>query len=245
MNEIVEYDGLEEVEFADNPEPRCAVILLLDTSGSMQGRRIDQLNEGLRSLDRALKADPLASLRVELAVIGFGGQARVIDVRGDADGGEIESDAGRAFVTVDGFRPPLLVANGSTPMGAAVEQGLALVRERKRMYKENGIDYFRPWVFLITDGKPTDRGWEAAAAAIRAEEAARGISLYAVGVEGADMGKLGRFTGERPPLKLKGLAFEELFVWLSKSLAAVSQSRPGDQTPLPPVGWGEVDTSHG
>jgi uncharacterized protein YegL len=245
MNEIVEYDGLEEVEFADNPEPRCAVLLLLDTSGSMQGRRIDQLNEGLRSLDRALKQDPLASLRVELAVIGFGGQARVIDVRGDEDGGEIEPDASRAFVTVDGFRAPLLVANGSTPMGSAVEQGLALIRERKRMYKENGIDYFRPWVFLITDGKPTDRGWEAAADAIRAEESARGISLYAVGVEGADFGKLARFTGERPPLKLKGLAFEELFVWLSKSLAAVSQSRPGDQTPLPPVGWGEVDTSHG
>ena len=58
------------VEFAENPEPRCAVVLLLDASGSMQGARIAQLNSGLRGLDAALRRDPLASLRVELAPFG-------------------------------------------------------------------------------------------------------------------------------------------------------------------------------
>lgn len=246
MDEIVPYDELfEEVEFADNPEPRCAVMLLLDCSGSMEGRRIDELNAGLRTLDRALKADALASLRVELAVVGFGGQARVLDVRGDAGGEEIEAEAARAFVTVDAFTPPTLVAGGGTPMGEAVRIGLRLIQHRKLGYKRNGIDYFRPWMFLISDGRPTDTGWEEAAAEARREEAARGLSIYAVGVEGCDMRKLGRFTDPRPPLRLKGLAFEELFVWLSKSLSAVSQSRPGDQSPLPPIGWGEIDTSVG
>ncbi|MCB0215355.1 MAG: VWA domain-containing protein [Chloroflexi bacterium] len=246
MEDIVPYDdALEDIEFADNPEPRCAVVLLLDTSGSMQGRRIDELNAGLRALDRALKADALAALRVELAVVAFGGEARLLDVRGIAGGGEIDAEAEPAFVTVDGFKPPVMLAAGGTPMGEAMRLGLRLLRERKLAYRRNGIDYFRPWIFLITDGRPTDSGWEAAAEAARQEEAARGVTLFAVGVEGADMAKLARFSAQRPPLMLRGLAFEELFVWLSKSLTAVSQSRPGEQAPLPPVGWGEVDTSAG
>jgi uncharacterized protein YegL len=129
-------------------------------------------------------------------------------------------------------------------MGAAVQTGLGLVRDRKEIYKQYGIDYFRPWMFLITDGHPTDRGWEASAEEARQEEARKGVSFYAVGVEDADMRKLSRFSDQRDPLKLRGLEFAELFQWLSKSLSAVSQSRPGDQTPLPPVGWAEVDTSN-
>jgi uncharacterized protein YegL len=229
------------VEFADNPEPRCAVVLLLDTSGSMEGQRIAELNSGLRALDQALKGDALASLRVELAVVTFGGKVRALDVRQGGQA-EVPFDADRAFVTVDGFQPPELLAHGSTPMGEAVRQGLQLIRDRKAIYKQHGIDYFRPWVFLITDGKPTDRQWQGAASDVRDEEQQRGVSFYAVGVAGADMDKLSRFSSERQPLKLKGLAFEELFEWLSKSLSAVSQSRPGDQTPLPPVGWADIES---
>lgn len=230
------------VEFAENPEPRCAVALLLDTSGSMQGQRIAELNAGLRAFDRSLKADPLAALRVEVSVVAFGGRPRVLDVR-SSGGNEMPADADRAFVTIDAFDPPELVAGGETPMGAAVRLGLDLVRARKALYRQNAIDYFRPWMFLISDGHPTDRGWEGAADDARAEEARKGVSFYAVGVGGADMKKLARFSDQRPPLRLKGLAFEELFQWLSKSLSAVSQSRPGDQAPLPPVGWAEADTT--
>lgn len=233
---------LEQAEFAENPEPRCAVVLLLDTSGSMHGRPIEQLNDGLREFDRALKADRLASLRVEVAILTFGGSVRALDVRGGQEA--LLFDAGQAFVTADQFRPPVLQAAGETPMGEAVRRGLALLRERKEIYKQNGIDYFRPWIFLITDGRPTDAGWETAADEVRDEEGRKGVSFYAVGVEGADMQILARFSDQRPPLKLKGLAFRELFQWLSKSLSAVAQSRPGQQLPLPPVGWAQVDTSH-
>lgn len=243
-------DDLDAVEFADNPEPRCAVALVLDTSGSMQGARIAELNAGLAALEAALRADALASLRVELAVVTFGGRVHVegadgadgaLGERGGDAAGDAAADA--AFRSADAWTAPVLSAGGGTPMGEAVERALALLRARKERYRAAGIDYFRPWLLLLADGRPTDR-WEAAADAARAAEAQRGVTVYAVGVEGADLGVLARFAPpERPPLRLKGLAFQELFLWLSKSLSAVSQSRPGDQTPLPPVGWGTVDTS--
>src|SRR2546428_11840812 len=96
---MTQNQQLALAEFADNPEPRCAVILLLDTSGSMAGAPMDELNEGLREYDRALKSDRLASLRVEVAIITFGGRVRAVDVRGG--GNETLFDANTPFVTVD------------------------------------------------------------------------------------------------------------------------------------------------
>ena len=252
--------SLELAEFADNPEPRCPVILVLDTSGSMNGKPINELNEGLHAFSDALKADPLASLRVEVAVVAFGGKVRALDVRGSEPvvspeqrtralairrpEKEIPFDAGQAFVTVDNFAPPALAAHGETPLGEAVRRALDLLHERKLIYKNNGMDYFRPWIFVITDGKPTDLGWEKVAQQVKEEEQRKSVLFYAVGVQNADLDVLRRFSDARTPLKLKGLAFDELFQWLSKSLSVIAHSRPGEQAPLPPVGWGSVDTSH-
>ncbi len=235
---------LDQAEFADNPEPRCPVVLLLDTSGSMQGKPIGELNEGLRAFKDAIQADRLASLRVEVAIIPFGGSVKAIDVRANASGASGAAaafDPQQPFVTADNFEPPYLLATGDTPMGSAVRQGLQLLRERKEVYKQNGIDYFRPWMFLITDGKPTD-DWQPAATQLRDEEARKGVIFFGVGVEGADLQSLAQFSSQRAPLRLKGLAFSELFQWLSKSLSVVAHSKPGEQAPLPPVGWAQIDT---
>jgi uncharacterized protein YegL len=215
------------VEFADNPQPRCPVVLVLDVSGSMFGHPIDELKGALDEFVAELKADSLAALRVELATVTFGGVVNAAE-----------------FVTADSFQAPELKASGDTPMGAAVKRGLTLLHDRKALYKQGGMDYFRPWMIIITDGEPTDEGeWEAAADQLRQEEARKGVLVYPIGVEKADLSKLARFSDQRKPLRLKGLAFRELFQWLSKSLSIVSQSRPGDKVALPPVGWSEVDTA--
>jgi uncharacterized protein YegL len=260
MERTMETYHLDQAEFADNPEPRCPVVLVLDTSGSMKGEPVLQLNTALREFSGALKQDHLASLRVELAIITFGSGVRAIDVRSglpdasdDVDPNAllvrpknkpVPFDARQAFATVDQFRAPVLDAGGDTPMGEAMRRALELLKARKEVYKQNGLDYFRPWIFLITDGKPTDRGWELAAEQVRQEEERKGVVCYAVGVEKADMNVLARFSAARQPLKLKGLAFGDLFQWLSKSLSVIAHSRPGEQAPLPPVGWGEIDTTH-
>jgi uncharacterized protein YegL len=191
----------------------------------MKGDPVAQLNEGLVVFKDELTADPLAQKRVEVALITFGPV-------------QIHSD----FQTVDLFQPPRLEANGETPMGAAILQALALLEQRKQTYKANGISYYRPWVFLITDGAPTD-AWKEAAKKVRSDEEAKKLSFFAVGVEGAHFEILEELA-VRKPLKLKELRFRDLFVWLSNSLSAVSRSNVDDQVklenPATPEGWASV-----
>ena len=216
-----------EIEFADNAEPRCPCVLLLDVSGSMGGTPLSELNAGLKQFEQGLKHDPLAQLRVDLAMVTFGTQATVA----------------QDFIAAGDFVAPTLGTAGLTAMGAAIHLGLDMLRQRKDEYKRHGIAFYRPWLFLITDGAPTDTvEFETAVQRLRAEEQAKGVTTFAVGVSGANMTTLARLSGERPPLMLNGLEFGKLFVWLSNSMGRVSQAKPGDQPPLPQVDWAFVAT---
>jgi uncharacterized protein YegL len=214
--------SFETADFASNPEPRCPCILLLDVSGSMSGQPISELNAGLSVFKDELAADSLAIKRVEVALVTFG------PVRVEA-----------AFQSATSFYPPTLSAQGDTPMGEAIRQAIQLVDNRKQEYRANGISYYRPWIFLITDGGPTDE-WKSAAAAVREGEAAKKFAFFAVGVKGANMETLSQIS-VRTPMSLDGLKFRELFTWLSSSLQRVSQSTPGTEVKLDaPTGWASV-----
>lgn len=218
--------GFTSVEFATNPEPRCPCVLLLDTSYSMNGAKINQLNDGLNTFHQDLMSDNLAKLRVEVGIVTFGGHVDIV----------------QNFVSAGQFTPPYLSANGGTPMGQAINTALNMVQMRKQEYKTNGIAYFRPWVFLITDGEPTDSEWQAAAQRVRQEDADKRVAFFVVGVQGANKGTLDQVAPpNRPSLMLDGLKFNELFSWLSASLGNVSRSRPGDEVPLQnPTGWATI-----
>lgn len=219
-----EQQPFAAAEFAENPEPRCPCVLLLDTSGSMEGNSIEELNQGLQAFRDEIFNDSLAMKRVEIAIVTFGPVSVLQD-----------------FATADMFRPRQMQAAGDTPLGGAVTKGLELLRNRKQILRNNGIKLFRPWIFLITDGEPTDN-WAHLPNVIRAGEESKSFSFFALGVRDADFKVLNQIS-VREPLKLSGVRFKEFFLWLSASLKNVSRSNPGDSVAIPdykPYGWSEV-----
>lgn len=212
----------ESVEFAENPEPRCPCVLLLDTSGSMQGTPIVALNAGIRTFREELVKDSLAARRVEIAMIAFDSSVRVV----------------QTFVTADQFRPPTLTAQGTTQMATAIQTTLDMLEERKKQYRANGISYYRPWVMMITDGEPhgeTETVVRKAAQRLREDEKNQRVAFFAVAVQNADTVRLSQIV-VRPPVRLDGLNFNEMFVWLSTSMQMTASAKVNEQIPLPPPG---------
>ena len=73
-------------------------------------------------------------------------------------------------------------------MGAAVDLAMSELAAQKQAYKAAGLEYYRPWLFLISDGAPTDAGvFTQASDRLRTLEAAKGVSVFSVAVAGADM----------------------------------------------------------
>jgi len=228
MNEQTPY-GIEEdikfevVEFAENPEPRCPCMLLLDCSGSMSGAPIKELNNGLRAFQEQLAKDELASKRVEVTVLTFATDVKIVN----------------EFETAENFNPKELVAGGLTSTGQAIEKAIQMLETRKAVYKANGISYYRPWIILITDGEPTD-DWANAANMVHEGEKNKQFAFFAVGVQGANMNKLNQMT-TRGVKELEGLQFTSLFQWLSNSMTSVSRSSLNAEIVLESTdGWAKI-----
>ena len=220
----------------DNPDPRVACALLLDTSYSMKGERIEHLNAGFATFCASIAEDPLARKRTDVTVVTFGG---VVEVA-------VPFQEGRDLTATT------FTAQGATPLGEALDTGLDLLAARKSEYKEAGLEYYRPWLFVITDGMPTDeQRFAGASTRVRQAEAAKQVTGCAGGAGDADLETLSRLSAVREPLALNGMRFEELCAWLSTSMSVVTQSsafgatdatvaatEAAEQVPLPPPsGW--------
>lgn len=198
-------------DLVENPSPRCPVALVLDTSGSMSGDPITQLNAGVQLFIDETKRDDLARWSVELAVWTASGS---VDQLCDFTGIE----------HIDGVAQ--MDANGLTPLGEAVRQAITALDARKAEYRDAGVPYYQPWLVIISDGEPTD-SWQDAAQQARQLATERKLVSLPIGVSGANLTVLGQFSN-KPAIPLKGLAFREFFLWLSQSMARVSASTSSD-----------------
>ena len=221
--------NLEDLE--NNPSTRVPVCLVLDTSGSMSGDPINELSEGVRLFYDAVRSDETALYSAEISVVTFGGS-----VTRKADFNTLEHQS----------ETPEFYANGGTPMGEAVNMALDMLEQRKSEYKSSGVDYYQPWIVLMTDGRPNGDNSELSRAIQRTCDMVneRKLTVFPIGIgEEADMDVLAKFSPKRPPLKLQGLNFREFFAWLSKSVSKVTQSTPGEKVQLDVAdinGWAEL-----
>ncbi len=226
-NEILRREDL-----VNNPTARVPVCLCLDISGSMQGKPIDELNEGVRLFYDTIKDDEVAAYSAEISIVTFGGT-------------KAEYMADFASLQLQP-NPPVLFASGLTPMGEAVNMGLDLLERRKEEYKDAGVDYFQPWLVLMTDGIPNGKPEELTRAINRTVELvnSKKLTVFPIGIgKEADMNILSQFSPKRSPLRLQGLKFKEFFQWLSKSVSKTSQSIPGESIKLDLEdikGWGTL-----
>ena len=58
-------------------ECHVAAVLLVDTSASMSGKSIEELNRGLQEFYTALQQDPLALGRADVSIISFGSTVKI------------------------------------------------------------------------------------------------------------------------------------------------------------------------
>jgi uncharacterized protein YegL len=220
---------IPDVALIDNSDERAPLVLVLDCSGSMQeNEKISLLNDGLKALAADLKADPVAARCGRVLVIAFGGDANV-EIMGD-------------WTDAMDFTPPVLLAGGLTPLGAAMRCALDEIESQKVQMRTAGVAYKRPIVMLLSDGEPTD-DWRQVAADCKAAETAHRVNIMAVAIgEHANRTTLGEFSN-KGAISLSGLKFRELFVWLSRSIRAVSRAPVGSSVQLNPVdSWAQLST---
>jgi uncharacterized protein YegL len=220
---------IPDVALIDNSDERAPLVLVLDCSGSMQDdNKIGLLNDGLKTLATELKNDPIAARCGRVLVISFGGD-NDIELMGD-------------WTDAMDFDPPELHAGGMTPMGAAMRCALDEIESQKSQMRSAGVSYKRPIVMLLSDGEPTDE-WQQIAADCKAAESAHKVNIMAIGIgDQANRDILGAFSN-KGALNLKGLRFKELFIWLSRSIQAVSRAAQGGTVQLNPVdSWAQINT---
>ena len=204
-----------------NYEQKCATVLVLDKSKSMAGEAIRELNRGLKTFEASLLEDPSALAKVELAIVTFGTEVRVI----------------REFMPVNSRPIPEIKAGGRTAMIQALETSINLINLQKQWYKESGLQYYRPYIILMTDGSPwPEKNIESIKSKINDGVENNNFHFWAFGTGNANMKILREIAHpEFPPLKLKDMQFVEFFRWLGPSISLIAKSRPGDVVDIAPI----------
>ncbi|MFH0782127.1 MAG: VWA domain-containing protein [Pseudomonadota bacterium] len=185
---------------------RLPVYLLLDTSGSMSGEPIEAVRQCMKGLLSELRNDPHSIETAYLSVITFASSAQQVV----------------PLTELIAFQEPNLNASGSTSLGDALNLlEKCMDREVAKSSTSQKGDW-KPLVFLLTDGQPTD-SWEAAADRIKKK---RGCNFIACAAgHGADEFMLKRIT--EAVVKINNLNPGDLgafFKWVSSSIKMTSQS---------------------
>lgn len=200
---------------------RLPVYLLLDCSGSMSGEPIEAVRQGIETLINELKGDPQALETAYLSVITFASTAQQTS----------------PLTELMLFKIPKLSASGATAMGGALRVLRDCVENEVRKNTPEQKGDWRPLVFLLTDGCPTDvEEFEREAQDIKSLKVANIIACAAGPY--ADTTYLKKIT--ESVLMMNSMSAGDMakfFAWVSGSIKMSSKSldaKPGSNIELPP-----------
>lgn len=212
-------------------EPRALpIIILADTSGSMRGEKINELNLALREMLTALNnADDIRG-KFQLCVVGFGGDVKVV----------------QPLTDIDGLQLPELSASGNTPMGQAFDIVREMIEDRNVISSRA----YAPTIVLISDGIPTDcseeiyrskdySNWEPLQNLHSSERSSKSQRLaLGIGAD-ADFGMLKEFVNnpEIPVIKAHDASgITKFFRWVTMStVARISSVNPNVTSTVAPM----------
>jgi len=206
---------------------RLPVYLLLDCSGSMKGEPIEAVRQGIKALLSELKSDPQALETAYISVITFDSSARQTS----------------PLTELMLFKEPQLEAGGATSLGGALNVLIDCINLEVRKSTETQKGDWRPLVFILTDGSPTDtEDFRLAVQKIKSAKTAN-IIACAAGAK-AKTEYLKQITDN--VLMMNTLSAGDLakfFAWVSSSVKISSQKldqKPGEDLMLPPPPQGFV-----
>ncbi len=206
---------------------RLPVYLLIDCSGSMIGEPIEAVKQGVKALLSELRGDPQALETAYLSVITFDSSARQII----------------PLTELLQFKEPEISAGGATALGEALNVLVDCVNHEVRKSTETQKGDWRPLVFILTDGSPTDAAaFDEAVQKIKSLKAANIIACAAG--SNADTTYLKKITEN--VLMMNTLSAGDMasfFTWVSGSIKMSSKSfdpSPDGHIKLPPPPQGFV-----
>ena len=178
---------IDDMELANNPNTRIPICIALNTSGSMDGKKIDELNRGVNIFLKTIFEDEITRYSADIAILTFGGTVeKVLD-----------------FGAVEDIKLPKFLARGGTPMGEAVLEALDMLEDRKKQYQKNAVTYWQPWLVLMTDGAATDGKHAIPNKVVMAAEKTcdlvknKKLTLFSIIIEPGTPDELEKFCGYR------------------------------------------------
>lgn len=187
---------------------RLPIYFLIDVSESMVGTPIEAVQDGMATIIQELRKDPYALETVCISIIIFAGKAKKLV----------------SMEELYKFYPPKLPIGGGTSLGSALKFLIADIDQsvKKTTYEEKGD--WKPLVFLLTDGVPTDsvdNAFEEWNRKLR-----RKVNLVAISLgDASNTALLGRITENVLLLnQTNAESYKEFFKWVTASIKTTSVS---------------------
>lgn len=215
--DYMKQERLSSADLIQNSANRVPVCLCVDASYSMlQDRRIDHVNNGIRTFIQNSARDAYVCDSIDLCIITFSGRG----VQVVQDFTNVKNLPGR-------FQD--IVPTGGTPMGEAVRFAVGRIAHQRESYETYGITSYRPWLILMSDGAADDNV-TAIAREVRDLQQSGQLKVKCIGLGGGEeRSDLAAFSLDGRVDPCGALEIEHFFDFLSRSAAGLSTAVPGEE----------------